>query len=70
MYIINQQKHVSGHGQMRKCLSSHENLDDTKKKLSEFICGGLFSASELVITKEIPFEFNCTVTIKSEEEET
>ena len=69
MYIINQQRHVSGYGEMRKCLYTHENLDEAKNKLCEFICGCVFPASELVITKEIPFEFNCTVTIKSEEEE-
>lgn len=68
MYIINQQKHVSGYGQMRRCVSTHENLDDAKKKLCDLIREGIIPASELSITKEIPFEFKCAVVIKDKEE--
>lgn len=68
MYIINQQKHVPGYGQMRRCVSTHENLDDAKKKLCEIISTGIVPSSELSITKEIPFEFKCKIAIKGEEE--
>lgn len=68
MYIINQQKHVSGYGEIRRCVSTHENLNDAKKKLCELISTGIIPTSELSITKEIPFEFKCAVVIKDKEE--
>lgn len=68
MYIINQQKHVPGYGQMRRCVSTHENLNDAKEKLGKLVRDGI-PVSELSITKEIPFEFKCAVVIKGAEEE-
>lgn len=67
MYIINHQKQIHGYGEMRRCLSTHEDLNDAKKELCELVRNG-FPVDELVITKEIPFEFKCTVVIKDEEE--
>lgn len=66
MYIINQQKSVPGYGEMRRCLSTHENLDEAKKKLCEIVRKGT-PVHELCITKEIPFDFKCAVVIKGEE---
>lgn len=62
MYILNHQRHIYGYGKMRRCMFTHEDINEVKKKLCEVVRNGL-PVSELSITKEIPFELKCAVAI-------
>jgi REP element-mobilizing transposase RayT len=68
MYTLNQEIHVTGFGEMRKCVFSHNDINEVKKKLCEIVQKDRVKVKELTITKEIPFEFKCAVSLCTEEE--
>ena len=68
MYLLLIKKKVPGYGEVHAVLYKSEDLVAVANKLTEFVKHS-YRLDDLMIVKEVNFEFKCGVKFEREEEE-